>query len=96
MVRLEPKTLNQYLYPIVDHLFRFSEQVTRLQDENSAGEYQVTCILLQGKYGLRCLLLNKADEPGTQGRYRRCGLMDVEYRLHDFAEGWRVETVTII
>jgi hypothetical protein len=96
MAGLEPKTLNQYLYPTVDHLFQFSEQITLFQDENSAGQYKVTCILLQGKYGLHCLLLNKADEPGAQGRYRQCGLMNIEYRLHGFAEGWRVETVTII
>ena len=91
---LEPKYLNQYLFPSVDHPPWLED---RLQEAESRGlEYVLTCLFLKSTSGVHCLLLDKAAGQGPIQLYRRCGVVNIEYRLEEFEEGWNMETVSII
>jgi hypothetical protein len=91
---LEPKYLNQYLFPSVDHPPWLED---RLQEAESRGlEYVLTCLFLKSTSGVHCLLLDKAAGQGPIQLYRRCGVVNIEYRLEEFEEGWSMETVSII
>ena len=90
---LESKHLNQYLFCSIDHPYWLENCLKKA--EALGREYILTCVFLKNTSGLHCLLLDKVDGRGG-GLWRRCGVVNIEYRLQEFESGWQMEKLSII
>jgi Heterokaryon incompatibility protein (HET) len=86
-----PKNLNQYIYACMDYPRWLDKRIDTAKSEG--GACVLTCALVGYTTGLHCLLLYPDDAEGTKDnsspRFRRCGVVNIEYKADDFLGCWQ-------
>jgi hypothetical protein len=93
---LEPKSLNQYVFPSIDHPSWLEKCLKDGESSTHDEGYSLACLFLKNTSGLHCLLLYQAGTQDGGPLYKRCGAVNIEYHLDRFEHSWHMDTVTII
>jgi hypothetical protein len=95
---VESKALNQYIFGCPDYPHLLKTQIIEALKQDQI--FELECALMGYTSGLHCLLLEKInDDPvtndGSIPRYRRIGVINIEYKPEAFLDCWRMKTLIL-
>jgi hypothetical protein len=91
---LQPKHLNKFVHPFIDHPSWLAGRVSNTISEKSG--FLLTCFVLGVSNQLHYLLLYESGKENNEEQYRRCGILNINSDAREFSQNWERRRVVII